>query len=211
MLLAFAHFSCSLSWHWPHFVTIILHRVAIEICCVWEGASSSSSRLLDFQYPQGITCDLMGITFPPCFAIAVGLRLVSSFVSSEAKESIYKLKTVTSYTLLPLSWPAVLSSVGGPMLVWINEKELVNSYSASRNNWCTVGGDGGCRVSEVRAGTTFPMPDHKGFKLQWLVNFQKFSTLRVNVEAFYFSQKGQIFSFVFDPAMTTLDIAGGRD
>ena len=30
----------------------------------------------------------------------------------------------------------------------------------------TVGGDGGCRVGEVRAGTTSPMPDHKGFKLQ---------------------------------------------
>ena len=29
-----------------------------------------------------------------------------------------------------------------------------------------VGGDGGCRVSEVRAGTTSPMPDHKVFKLQ---------------------------------------------
>ena len=29
-----------------------------------------------------------------------------------------------------------------------------------------VGGVGGCRVSEVRAGTTSPMPDHKGFKLQ---------------------------------------------
>ena len=43
---------------------------------------------------------------------------------------------------------------------------VVNSYSASRDNWCTVGGDGGCRVSEVRAGTTSPMPDHKGFKLQ---------------------------------------------
>ena len=42
----------------------------------------------------------------------------------------------------------------------------VNSYSASRDNWCTVGGDGGCRVDEVRAGTTSPMPDHKGFKLQ---------------------------------------------
>ena len=54
-----------------------------------------------------------------------------------------------------------------------------NSYSASHDNWCTVGGDGGCRVGEVRAGTTSPMPDHKGFKLQWLVNFQKFSTLRV--------------------------------
>ena len=41
-------------------------------------------------------------------------------------------------------------------------------------------GDGGCRVGEVRAGTTSPMPDRKGFKLQELVNFQKFSTLRVN-------------------------------
>ena len=30
----------------------------------------------------------------------------------------------------------------------------------------TVGGDGGCRVGEVRASTTSPMPDHKGFKLQ---------------------------------------------
>ena len=43
---------------------------------------------------------------------------------------------------------------------------IINSYSASHDNWCTVGGDGGCRVGEVRAGTTSPMPDHKGFKLQ---------------------------------------------
>ena len=43
-----------------------------------------------------------------------------------------------------------------------------------------MGGDGGCRVGEARAGTTSPMPDHKGLKLQELVNFQKFSTLRVN-------------------------------
>ena len=35
----------------------------------------------------------------------------------------------------------------------------LNSYSASHDNWCTVGGDGGCRVGEVRAGTTSPMPD----------------------------------------------------
>ena len=42
----------------------------------------------------------------------------------------------------------------------------INSYSASRDNWCTVGGDGGCRVGEVRAGTISPIPDHKGFKLQ---------------------------------------------
>ena len=40
---------------------------------------------------------------------------------------------------------------------WIHD---VNSYSASHDNWCTVGGDGGCRVGEVQAGTTSPIPDH---------------------------------------------------
>ena len=35
-----------------------------------------------------------------------------------------------------------------------------------QDNCSTVGGDGGCRVSEVQASTTSPMPDHKGFKLQ---------------------------------------------
>ena len=32
-------------------------------------------------------------------------------------------------------------------------------------NYSTVGGDGGCKVSEIRGGTTSPMPGHKGFKL----------------------------------------------
>ena len=49
-----------------------------------------------------------------------------------------------------------------------------------------MGGDGGCRVGEVQADTTSPMPDHKGFKLQELVNFQKFSTLRVNYHFYSF-------------------------
>ena len=35
---------------------------------------------------------------------------------------------------------------------------LFNSYSASHDNWCTVRGNGGCRVGEVRAGTTSPCP-----------------------------------------------------
>ena len=35
-----------------------------------------------------------------------------------------------------------------------------------QDNYSTVGGDGGSRVGEVRAGTTSPMPDHKGLKLQ---------------------------------------------
>ena len=45
-------------------------------------------------------------------------------------------------------------------------QNTINSYSVSHDNRCMVGGDGGCRVGEVRAGTTSSMPDHKGFKLQ---------------------------------------------
>ena len=54
---------------------------------------------------------------------------------------------------------------------------VINSYSASQEIWCTATlwnrimtaqceGMGGSRVGEVRAGTTSPMPEHKGFKLQ---------------------------------------------
>ena len=38
-----------------------------------------------------------------------------------------------------------------------------------QDNDSTVRGDGGSRVGEVRAGTTSPMPEHKGFKLQYNV------------------------------------------
>ena len=37
-----------------------------------------------------------------------------------------------------------------------------------QDNDSTVQGDGGSSVGEVRAATTSPMPEHKGFKLQWL-------------------------------------------
>ena len=37
-----------------------------------------------------------------------------------------------------------------------------------QGNHSTVGGDGGCRSCEVRAGTTSLIPDHEGFKLQEL-------------------------------------------
>ena len=38
-----------------------------------------------------------------------------------------------------------------------------------QDNYTTVGGDGECRVGEVRADTTSPMSNHKGFKLQQLL------------------------------------------
>ena len=45
-------------------------------------------------------------------------------------------------------------------------KVLVTTSDALGHFYSTVGGDGGCRVGEERAGTTSPMPDHKDFKLQ---------------------------------------------
>ena len=41
-----------------------------------------------------------------------------------------------------------------------------------QDNYSTVWGDGGGSVGEVRAGTTSSMPEHKGFKLQWLSKIQ---------------------------------------
>ena len=44
---------------------------------------------------------------------------------------------------------------------------LVTTVDAlGQGNYNTVRGDGGSRVGEVWAGTTSPMPEHKGFKLQ---------------------------------------------
>ena len=59
---------------------------------------------------------------------------------------------------------------------WVNGLTLTVLGATIDAQW---EGMWGCRVGEVRAGTTSPMPDHKGFMLQKLVNFQKFSTLWV--------------------------------
>ena len=44
--------------------------------------------------------------------------------------------------------------------------QLMHSNTLKQDNDSTVRGDGGSRVGEVRAGTTSPMPEHKGFMLQ---------------------------------------------
>ena len=41
----------------------------------------------------------------------------------------------------------------------------MHSDTFKQDNYSTEGGDGGRRVSEARANTTSPMPDHEGFKL----------------------------------------------
>ena len=61
---------------------------------------------------------------------------------------------------------------------WLSVALILTLKSAS-HNWCTRiplnriitaqwEGMGGCRVGKVRAGTTSPMPDYKGFQLQRL-------------------------------------------
>ena len=72
------------------------------------------------------------------------------------------------------NWLLLLSSdthkTGTQLYLQLTLKVLVTTIDAlghfKLDNYSTVGGDGGCRVGEVRAGTTSPMPDHKGFKLQ---------------------------------------------
>ena len=39
-------------------------------------------------------------------------------------------------------------------------------WDTFKQDYSTMGGDGGCRVGEVQAGTTSFMANHKGFRLQ---------------------------------------------
>ena len=48
-------------------------------------------------------------------------------------------------------------------------RQLMHCDTLKWDNDSTVRGDGGSRVGEVRAGTTSPMPEHKGFMLQQLL------------------------------------------
>ena len=70
------------------------------------------------------------------------------------------------YTASSLQVNAGNSSTKRTLMISLN---CLNSYSASdtlkQDNDSTVRGDGGSRVGEVRAGTTSPMPEHKGFML----------------------------------------------
>ena len=88
------------------------------------------------------------------------------FLAAAAPKGFNKLKKGSSLKTLD-------SKPGSFIAVLVTLNVLVTTIDALRHfkqdNYSTVGGDGGCRVSEVRAGTTSPpppMPDHKGFKLQ---------------------------------------------
>ena len=51
-------------------------------------------------------------------------------------------------------------------LLKCQSRQLMHCDTLKQDNDSTVRGDGGSRVGEIRAGTTSPMPEHKGFNLQ---------------------------------------------
>ena len=53
-----------------------------------------------------------------------------------------------------------------PLTLTVLVTTIDSCNTLKQDNDSTVRGDGGSRVGEVRAGTTSPMPKHKGFKLQ---------------------------------------------
>ena len=66
--------------------------------------------------------------------------------------------------------PSIGGVTDGPLanvyLLQCQSRQLMHCDTLKQDNDSTVRGDGGGRVGEVRAGTTSPMPEHKGFKLQ---------------------------------------------
>ena len=74
---------------------------------------------------------------------------------------------VTITSSAPCIYPRYQLELKSLMAYEINElRQLMHCDTLKQDNDSTVRGDGGSRVGEVRAGTTSPMPEHKGFILQ---------------------------------------------
>ena len=62
--------------------------------------------------------------------------------------------------------PTISTMVLSSYLLQCQSRQLMHCDTLKQDNDSTVRGAVGSRVGEVRAGTTSPMPEHKGFKLQ---------------------------------------------
>ena len=71
-----------------------------------------------------------------------------------------------AYSQKPLKEDSLTQTLNVALTLKVLVTTMMHWDTFKQDNYTTVGGDGGCRVGEVRAGTTSPMPDHKGFKLQ---------------------------------------------
>ena len=107
------------------------------------------------------------ITCPGGFLITRSLPSSCFIENSNPQRASVSPKLYVQNRSSPFRWKVSCSFCCRTMITspasipgWNTIHVHINSYSASRDNWCTVGGDGGCRVGEVRAGTTSPMPNH---------------------------------------------------
>ena len=81
----------------------------------------------------------------------------------------YCLETVVLCMTTTYADELMIRSIHWPKGVCHDETDISGGHHIScakgfkQENYSTVRGDGGCRVSEVRAGTASPMPDYKGF------------------------------------------------
>ena len=66
-----------------------------------------------------------------------------------------------------LTQPVSIMTDHGVLQCW--SRQLMHWDTFKEGNHSTVGGGGGCRGGEVRVGTTSLIPDHKGFKIQELL------------------------------------------
>ena len=67
---------------------------------------------------------------------------------------------------VPAQFKTALDRSIDTQLLQCQPRQLMHCDTLKQDNDSTVRGDGGSRVGEVQAGTTSPMPEHKGFKLQ---------------------------------------------
>ena len=102
--------------------------------------------------------------------VLLNLFIVEGFIKSFEDTSCHLLVVLLMIPVMHGTCSNVFRNIdlcrGRVEVVHTCNDENLTLKSASHDNWCTVGMDGTCRVGKVRAGTTPPMPDHKGFKLQ---------------------------------------------
>ena len=97
---------------------------------------------------------------------------------SDTNDSVMRFNFFLSAILIILHWKIASTSLiysfhstpNSPCFVYVhfqshNAPNLPPLHISETGYYNTVGGDGGCRGGEVRAGTTSPILDHKGFKL----------------------------------------------
>ena len=111
--------------------------------------------------------------------VSVTLCLCSSnnrqdywLVDSIMRKSVHRLTLVGEQNMVKFCYNKFCYN--GVALMELTLKVLVATTDAQ---WEGMGDVGSARYEPALLS---PMPDHKGFKLQELVNFQKFSTLRAN-------------------------------